>query len=306
LFARLASRLAKGETLALAAVVEATGATPRRRGALMLVGDDDEHGSIGGGEAEARVLAAARTLLRDGGESTVVAIDLSGRPGAAGVCGGRMAVAVRAWRPGAMLARAQSIARSLAAGDVVPLSGDDLGAGDASTMRIDPDPRLLVVGAGHCGRALSRLARELDFDVWVHDTRAACFDDDAFAGATVLCGEARRLAEALETARPVFAVLLNRDYAADIAALAVIAPAKAAFLGMMGSRRRVAQVRAGLPQLALEDLVTPVGLDIGAETPAEIAVSILAQLVAFRGWAERPAVDEPSVSSAPSPPARSS
>jgi xanthine dehydrogenase accessory factor len=287
LFTRLAARLAQGEALALACVVAATGATPRRRGALMLVGADDDEGSVGGGEAEARVVAAARALLRDGGGRTDVAIDLSGRPGAAGVCGGRMDIVVRAWRP-ADSARAQAISATLASGHAAMLA-----AGDAGTaMRIEPDPRLLVVGAGHCGRALCRLARELDFDVWVHDARAACFERGAFEGATVLCGDASRLSEALATPRPVFAVLLNRDYAADVAALEVIAPASPVFLGMMGSRRRVAQVRAALPHLDLGGLVAPIGLEIGAETPSEIAVSILAQLVACGSGESRDALLE--------------
>ena len=278
LFARLAARLAQGETLALACVVAATGATPRRRGALMLVGADDDEGTIGGGEAEARVVTAARALLRGGGERADVAIDLSGRPGAAGVCGGRMDVVVRAWRPDAF-ARAHAISATLASGHAALLTEADAGV----ALRVEPDPRLLVVGAGHCGRALCRLARELDFDVWVHDTREACFAQGGFAGATMLCGDASRLSEALATPRPVYAVLLNRDYATDVAALAVIAPEAPAFLGMMGSRRRVAQVRAALPQLDLTGLVSPVGIEIGAQTPAEIAVSILAQLVALRG-----------------------
>jgi xanthine dehydrogenase accessory factor len=198
-----------------------------------------------------------------------------------------MEVAVRAWRP-AHAARAQAISATLASGHVAMLATDDAG----TALRIEPDPRLLVVGAGHCGRALCRLARELDFDVWVHDTREACFPAGAFAGATVLCGDASRLAEALATPRKVYAVLLNRDYAADVAALEVIAPAAPAFLGMMGSRRRVAQVRAALPDLDLARLVAPVGLEIGAETPAEIAVSILAQLVACGSGESRDALLE--------------
>jgi xanthine dehydrogenase accessory factor len=284
LFARLAARLAAGETVVAAHVLDTRGAVPRRRGAAMLVGADGGDGSVGGGEAEARVVAAARALLHGDFDRACVDIDLSGRPGAAGVCGGWMRVALRRWQPPADTTRAAGLAVRLAVGDCVDLDADDLGAAPPTPWRVLPDARLLIVGAGHCGQALHRLARELDFDVWVHDARAACFAQCDFAGATVLCGDASRLVEALDTERPVYAVLLNRDYAADIAALAVIAPAAPAFLGMMGSRRRVAQVRAALPQFeqALVGLASPVGLEIGAESPEEIAVSILAQLIAAR------------------------
>ena len=75
-------------------------------------------------------------------------------------------------------------------------------------------------------------------------------------------------------------MLLNRDYASDVAALAVLCRKPPAFLGMMGSQRRIAEVRAALPAhaQALERLQAPVGLDIEAQSPHEIAVSILAQL----------------------------
>jgi xanthine dehydrogenase accessory factor len=284
LFARLAARLAAGESPVLACVLDTRGATPRQRGACMLVDAGDIDGTIGGGEAEARVVAAARALRE--GEAVRLAIDLTGRPGAAGVCGGHMDIAARRWSPAIDLARAREIADRLAQGERVPLAPSDVGADQplSELPAIEPDARLLIVGGGHCGEALHRLARELDFDVWVHDARAACFAQADFTGATVLCGDASRLAEALDTARPVYAVLLNRDYPADIAALAVIAPAAPVFVGMMGSRRRVAQVRAALPQLetTLASLASPVGLEIGAETPEEIAVSILAQLIAAR------------------------
>jgi xanthine dehydrogenase accessory factor len=118
----------------------------------------------------------------------------------------------------------------------------------------------------------------------VHDARPDCFVPGRFDGATLLCGGPRLLEHALATPRAVHAVLLNRDFAADVAALEVVAPARPAFLGMMGSRRRIAQVREALPHLAeaLAEVHAPVGLDLDAETPEEIAVSILAQLVRTR------------------------
>ncbi|MGH8030037.1 MAG: XdhC family protein [Arenimonas sp.] len=284
LFARLAARLAGGETRVAAHVIDTRGAVPRRRGAVMLVGHRDADGSIGGGEAEARVLAAARALLSGVADRGCLDIDLSGRPDSAGICGGWMQVALRRWRPPTDTTRVAAIALRLAVGDRVELDADDLGATPPVPWIVEPDARLLIVGAGHCGEALHRLARELDFDAWVHDARADCFVDARFEGATALCGGPALLERALATPRPVFAVLLNRDFAADVAALEVIAKSPPAFLGMMGSRRRIAQVRAALPHHAdvLAAVHAPVGLDIAAQSPEEIAVSILAQLVAAR------------------------
>lgn len=285
LFARLADALAAGEPTVLASILETQGAVPRRAGSRLLAWREGFTGSVGGGEAEARVLAAARALLEADQARGEVAIDLTGRPGAAGICGGRMQVALRRWDPVADLARAEAIRQQLHAGRSVQLAANDVGAGAADVSQcVQPDPRLLIAGAGHCGEALHRLARELDFEVWVHDARAECFGDARFAGATVLCGSAALLARALATPRTVFAVLLNRDFAADVAVLDALAPAPPAFVGMMGSLRRIAQVRASLPQHAalLARVHAPVGLDIDAQTPEEIAVSILAQLVAVR------------------------
>jgi xanthine dehydrogenase accessory factor len=85
----------------------------------------------------------------------------------------------------------------------------------------------------------------------------------------------------LAEARAVYAVLLNRDFGADIASLRELCARPPAFLGMMGSSRRIRQVIGALPEYAdaLQRLQAPIGLDIAAETPQEIAVSILAQLV---------------------------
>ena len=85
-------------------------------------------------------------------------------------------------------------------------------------------------------------------------------------------------------AREVYAVLLNRDFHADIATLEVLCRRPPPFLGMMGSRRRIREVFEALPQhrTTLERLQAPIGLEIEAETPHEIAVSILAQLIQWR------------------------
>jgi xanthine dehydrogenase accessory factor len=281
LFARLSAWLQQGPVV-LASVLDTRGATPRKTGSRMLISGDDTEFSVGGGEAEARVILAARALLAGAEAQGKISIDLSGGEGAAGICGGHMRIALRCWRDEADRALARDLAATLATGRPATLPASAIGC-EAQDARLQPDARLLIVGAGHCGLALFELARHLDFDLWVFDRRPQCFASGAFDGAQVLCGAPELLLTALDTPRSVYAVLLSRDYQCDIDALAVLAQAPPAFIGMMGSRRRVAQVLASLPAAAAALPITaPVGIDIGEETPHEIAVAILAQLVQRR------------------------
>lgn len=282
LFARLAVLL-EHEPVVLASVIDTRGATPRKGGSRMLVTAAGSELSIGGGEAEARAIDAARAMLPARADDAVLDIDLTGRPGAAGVCGGTMRVSFRRWHDAADRARADEIARSLRAGTTVALGPAELGRA-AGGERASPDIRLLIVGGGHCGLALYELARHLDFEIWVHDPRPERCAQGRYGNATTLCGGFEQLTRALDTAREVYAVLLNRDYPSDVAALRALAVRPPAFLGMMGSRKRIAEVLDALPaqRAALAALQAPIGLEIEAETPHEIAVSILAQLIQRR------------------------
>lgn len=283
LFARLAVLLQQ-DAVVLASVQDAHGATPRKRGSRMLVTSGASEFSVGGGAMEARVLDAARALLQSRGRESEIGIDLSGGAGAAGVCGGRMRIALRRWQGEDDRLYAADIAAQLGEGRAVWAGAEEFGANVAGQL-LAPDPRLLVVGAGHCGLALYELARSLDFKMFVFDERAECFAHGEFAQATRRDRDYAALDEAFADQREVYAVLLNRDFPSDVATLRALAGRPLAFLGMMGSRRRIAEVRAALPEhaewLALQ-LRAPVGLEIGAHTPHEIAVSILAQLVQVR------------------------
>lgn len=286
LYARLAARLQVAPQV-LASVLITRGATPRKAGARMLIGAQDSEFSIGGGLAEARVLAAARALLNSKECSASVDIDLGGGAQAAGICGGRMQLALRRWAGADDQRRVAQIAAALAKGGAVALTTDDVGAA-AGVMSIQPNPRLLIVGGGHCGMALYQLARHLDFDLWLFDPRAEYAVPEQFPQAEVRTGDYTALAEAIDTSRALYAVLLNRDFPSDVATLRQLVAGHCVFIGMMGSRKRIATVLAQLgPELAsqLPQLKAPVGLEINAETPHEIAVSVLAELIQARSAA---------------------
>ena len=282
LFRRLADWLL-AQPVVLASVASTRGATPRKRGSRMLITADAIAGSVGGGQAEVRVIEQARNLIASHGRTSAMAIALDGRAESAGICGGDMLISLRRWCGADDQARAARISATLAGGESVELDTDDLGSAGLSE-HAQADTRLLIIGAGHCGAALCELAAALDYDCHVFDARADRLQAVAFKTATTHGGDVNALRSVLDTAREVQAVLVNRDYHADVAALEVLSERPPRFIGMMGSRRRVGEVMAALgsSRQALAHLVAPVGIDIDAQTPHEIAISILAQLIQSR------------------------
>ncbi len=283
---RLFSTLARwlsDRAVVVASVASTQGATPRKRGSRMLIAAEGSEGSVGGGLAEARVIAQALEMLGSKTESATQVIDLDGGIDAAGVCGGCMQVVLRRWSGSADLKCAEKMARELSEGRQVLLDAELLG-GESGAQRAMPNVRLLIVGAGHCGEALSEQARHLAFDIHVFDSRAESLASAAFAHAKTHCGDVGLLAPIIDSERSIQAVLLNRNFDADVAALRVLSQRPPRFLGMLGSHRRIAEVRRALPEhkQILRNLVAPIGLEIGAESPQEIAISILAQLIEQR------------------------
>lgn len=283
LFATLADWLGEAPVV-MCSVLDAQGATPRKRGSRMLVRTDDSLGSIGGGLAEARVLERARALLlEDASNHAMLDIDLGGGVDSAGICGGRMQMGLRRFAGVADCERIAAMASTLKSGQRVSLDADLLGGETADQMAI-PNVRLVIAGAGHCGAALCELAGHLDYEICVFDTRDDLLRTHAFKHA---CHRSTDLADMhawLDTRREVQAVLLNRNFEQDVELLRVLCRKPPHFIGMMGSKRRIAEVRRALPQWhqELEALAAPVGIDIDAQTPHEIAISILAQLIAQR------------------------
>lgn len=288
---QLADWLAESAVV-MASVLSTRGATPRKTGSHMLIreceGVVETFESIGGGEAEARVIAEALCVLEDGLAHQRLAIDLDGSRDAAGICGGRMQLALTRWSGTADQHRAGQLVTCLAGGEPIELDvlSDD---GIPIKLQVQPDERLLIVGAGHCGQALYDLAQHLDFELCVFDERAEYAHPGRFPNALCLNGGFDRLQQTLDTCRPVYAVLLSRDFHTDLAALEQLATHPPAFIGMMGSARRIHQVREALSDrlapgsnLDFARIRAPIGLDIGAHTPHEIAVSVLAELIAFR------------------------
>jgi xanthine dehydrogenase accessory factor len=147
---------------------------------------------------------------------------------------------------------------------------------------------LLIVGGGHIGQSLAAVGAEAGFSVAVLDDREAFANDERFPSADrVICGDITEELERYAIDGSTFIVLVSRGHKQDEAGLRSVVGSDAAYIGMIGSKRRVSTVlthmaREGIARDALERVHTPVGLDIGAETPEEIAVSIVAEIIAVR------------------------
>jgi xanthine dehydrogenase accessory factor len=254
LWQQISAAAAQRRPVVVATVVRDSGSVPRRAGAKMLVfGDGGTAGSVGGGLFEILVIrdalaclpAAGCTLRHYSFNPTHTAPDAFGA-----VCGGEVDILLEVVMP--------------------------------------PD-RLLIVGGGHCGRALAQAASLLDFSIIVADDRAefSRAADFPFAGVEQVLRVAANFAELPVPDDRTYVVLVTRGFATDEAALRRVLDSPAAYLGMIGSGQKrdhvYANLRAsGIAEEKLGRVHCPVGLEIGADTPGEIAVSILAEIIQVR------------------------
>lgn len=169
----------------------------------------------------------------------------------------------------------------------LPAAGG-LPAVEAFVETVLPQPELLIVGAGHIAVPLARMAKSLDLRVVVLDDRAAFANPVRFPEADqVIAADIRATIKNYPLTPDTHLVLVTRGHQLDQEALKLAIQAPLAYIGMIGSKRRVRAVldhlrRHGVPEERLAAVHAPIGLPIGAETPAEIALSILAEIVAVR------------------------
>jgi xanthine dehydrogenase accessory factor len=149
-------------------------------------------------------------------------------------------------------------------------------------------PRVVVFGAGHVGAAIARAAATAGFRVVVVDDRPEFADSSRFDdGVAVVCASVDEALATHALTSTDAVVIATRGHRHDAVILAKVAASPADYVGLLGSKRKKAVITkalltAGLPQAALDRVKVPVGLDIGAVTAEEIAVSVVAELVAWR------------------------
>lgn len=238
------------ESAALCTVVKSEGSTPRHVGSKMLVYPDGKFiGTVGGGDLEHRVLDEAWMSLSDG-EARLLSYRMSDPSrGDPGVCGGNVEVFVEPVLPPAMI---------------------------------------VVIGAGHVGKAVVHLAKWLGFRVAVNDDRAEFCNPESVPGADAYYPvEMGKLPEHIKINRRTYLIITSRGSSVDVLGLPSLLESDAAYIGVIGSRRRwLTTVKAlkakGVSEERIERVHSPMGLELNAETPEEIAVSIMAEVLMLK------------------------
>jgi xanthine dehydrogenase accessory factor len=158
-------------------------------------------------------------------------------------------------------------------------------------LPILPRITLLIVGGGHVGQSVAKLAAEVDFNIWVLDDRAAFASPERFPTASRRqvgdIGESLQRLAANELNPSVYALIVTRGHSHDEEALYHLATAPAGYIGMIGSKRKIKMIfedliARGIPTEMVSRVHAPLGLPIGSKTVPEIAISIVAELIAFR------------------------
>jgi len=241
----LANAISSRQKVVLATIVDTNKSVPRRPGSKMLVYPDGTiSGTIGGGEMEARAVAEALGALESGQPRRLSYTLVDAAAGDPGICGGDVELFLEPHMP---------------------------------------QPTLYVLGIGHVGRAVVELARWLGYRVIAWDDRTEIVES-ADAG-SVLSGNISEVLKAYPIDEHTKIVLTTRSVTVDVDVLPDLLATPATFVGIMGSKRRWETTRetllaTGLPLEKLDRVHSPIGVDINAETPTEIAVAVLAEVIA--------------------------
>ncbi len=250
IFREVASLVEKGGSGALCTVIESDGSTPRHEGSKMLVyGDGKFIGSVGGGEMESRVYAEALKAIEDGKSRLVRYSLVDPKQGDPGVCGGTIEVYVEP---------------------------------------ILPPPLIVIIGGGHVGKAVAHLAKWSGFRVAVSDDRLEFCTEEANPDADEFYPYPMAdLPAHLKINSQTYLVLTTRGSNVDVSGMPALLDAPFAYLGLIGSKRRwlttkKALKEKGITEERLARVHSPLGLELNAETPEEIAISILAEIIMLK------------------------
>lgn len=250
IFQEMAEIKNRGEAAAWCVIISTSGSTPRHASTKMIVyGDGHTSGSIGGGEKESYIISQALESIKEGKPRVVK----------------------------------------------YPNSETELGESDVFTGRLEvyvepitPQATVLVIGLGHVGKAVAKFAKYMGYRVVVSDDREGFATPEQIPEADLYhTGEISQLLKDIEFHPHTYVLLTTRNVDVDMEILPLILETSPAYIGIIGSKHRWEIARRKLLELGIDDktikkIVSPMGLDLGAETPEEIALSILAEIVMLR------------------------
>jgi len=306
------SSLERSIPVLLLYVVESKGSSPGRQGFFMVVnGEGEVEGSIGGGIMEHKFLEMGRELLRKGVSvlslrrqvhDKEVVRDQSGM-----ICSGEQTIFLYTLKA-ADAAAIGSLVESLSSNrnGCLRLSPEGIGfsamapeAGHCFEKRSEDDwsylektgyaDRLFIIGGGHCALALSRIAQTMDFYITLFDDRSGLgsVTRNEYVQEKVLIGDYAELGELVKPGTHSYVVVMTQGYRTDDRAVRVLLPMEFRYFGLLGSKAKIGKMMAdyrseGISEEWLGRMRAPAGLSIHSQTPEEIAVSILAEIIQAR------------------------
>lgn len=249
IYQKAAELTASHTPFALATIISSQGSTPRSKAKMIILQDGSCFGTVGGGLAESSVIEEAKLCIRyDRSKLLSYSLDREAKTDALEMdCGGSMEIFIES---------------------------------------VSPGPRLLLIGGGHVSLEIARAAGQAGFRIAVVETRPEFCSEERFPTAErYLDGDLNRAMAAAPLDGKTFIVIATSS--SDDRALRYYLDKDAAYIGMLGSRRKVKLLKQrlideGASCTRLEWIHAPIGLDLGAETPAEIAVSVLSELLAVK------------------------
>lgn len=316
-FQTLIHALEEGRPAVLVTIVASSGSTPRGTGAMMAVLEDGTSaGSIGGGNVEFEAQKQAAVLLQTG-ENALRSFRFVQGESVGMVCGGDVTLHFHRLCPDddpslAALRRVEALSaagngawllRRLEGARVTQIEALALGQETHRelltpkavltpegwlSVPVEVPGRVYVFGGGHVSQELVRAITHLGFRTVVCDDRPEFADPERFPGAEqALCVDFQRIGSAVSLTAEDYVVVMTRGHQADYEVLAQVLRSGAKYIGCIGSRKKLALCRerllaAGFTAEEYAAVHAPIGLAIGAETPAEIAVSVAAELIAVR------------------------
>ena len=314
-WAKLLEKLSENQKVFLALVADHTKSSPGTTGAKLWVSETGEIcGTIGGGIMEQKLIDRAQKILKQEDfkpEIQTLYHRTSGLGEKSGmICSGSQTNLYYLCHP----SRDRAIIEKLVSLIERDISGSLLI--DASGMSVEEKAvdlaqptiqliqesgswryeeqllnrkRIAIIGGGHCSLALSRVMTQLDYDVLVFDTRheVSTLTQNIYASSVKIVEDYQEVGAVIPWPQLTCVVVMTSDYASDISALLGVVSLPFPFIGVIGSRAKIATIfeqlqQAGISETELSRLYAPVGLPIGSHTPEEIAISIAAQIIQER------------------------